>query len=241
MLIACWSPKGGSGTSTAVATLAAAALRRRRNVRLLDATGDQAALLAVGAAGPGLHDWLAGGADAPLDAIDRLAVALQPRGTLVPAGRRSATPAPADAGSLLAEHLARDAAITIADLGHADEPALGALARHADVGIVVARACFLTLARVAADSLTETATGIVLIRDRGRSLRARDVEAIAARPVLLDVRVRPALARLADAGTLLHAANEALLAPWRELLTTLVRERDMPRSRALANASGRRR
>lgn len=237
MLITCWSPKGGTGTSTTVAVMAAAALRRRRPVRVLDATGDQAALFAVAPTGPGLHDWLAGGADAPLDAIDRLALTVAPRAVLVHAGLRPEAPSAAAAGVALARHLRSDATITLADLGAAGDPALAALAEHADVSLVVARACFLALARITADERTAAATGLVVLRERGRTLRAHDVEAVTGRPVVLDTPLRPSIARLADAGTLLHAAGDALLAPWQRLLARLTHDR---RAGAPA-AAGRRR
>ena len=99
MLLALWSPKGGSGTSV-LAAACVATLARTGPCRLADLAGDQPAILGLGAdPGTGIADWLAAGPDAPVEALDRLAVEVAPGLHLVPPGtRRLLAPHAAAAG-----------------------------------------------------------------------------------------------------------------------------------------------
>ena len=104
MLFALWSPKGGSGYLGARRGVCAAALARRGGCRLADLAGDQPAILGLGAdPDTGIAEWLATGPDAPVDALDRLAVEVAPGLILVPPGtpRLLAPPAAAEAGAAL--------------------------------------------------------------------------------------------------------------------------------------------
>ncbi len=72
MLLALWSPKGGSGTSVVAAALALVAAGREET-RLADLGGDQPAILSLpqlpADAGPsgGLAGWLAAGPSTPTE------------------------------------------------------------------------------------------------------------------------------------------------------------------------------
>src|SRR5919199_1458565 len=69
MLIACWSPKGGTGTTVVACGLAAVLARSgaRRGALLADLSGDAPAVLGVpDPTGPGLAQWLAAGAQVSL-------------------------------------------------------------------------------------------------------------------------------------------------------------------------------
>src|SRR5690349_1682065 len=107
MLLALWSPKGGSGTSVLAAAIALVVARGPAGgCRIVDLDGDQPAIFGL-AADPelGVLDWLAAGPEAPSEALDRLAVEVAPGVALLPAGRGPTTlgarPA-AEAGAALA-------------------------------------------------------------------------------------------------------------------------------------------
>src|SRR5687767_15560713 len=77
MLLACWSPKGGSGTTVIACGLAAVLARSGppAGALLVDLAGDAGAVLGVPEpAGPGLAQWLAAGADVGAGALARLEV-----------------------------------------------------------------------------------------------------------------------------------------------------------------------
>src|SRR5688500_14337711 len=76
MLIACWSPKGGSGTTVTACGLAAVLARSGSSGALLaDLSGDAAAVLGVAEPiGPGLAEWLSAGPDVGAAALGRLEV-----------------------------------------------------------------------------------------------------------------------------------------------------------------------
>ena len=86
MLLALWSPKGGSGTSI-VAAACAVVLARHCGARLVDLDGDQPAIFGL-AAEPdiGILDWLALGPEAPTDALNRVALHAAPGLALIPRG-----------------------------------------------------------------------------------------------------------------------------------------------------------
>src|SRR5262245_13680370 len=78
LLIALWSAPGGSGTSVFTAGCALVLARDDRDsgrvggVRVADLAGDLPAIFGLGADPEvGLADWLAAGAEAPTEALDR--------------------------------------------------------------------------------------------------------------------------------------------------------------------------
>jgi hypothetical protein len=222
VLLALWSPKGGSGTSVFAAACSLVLARDADGARLADLAGDQPAIFAL-AAEPetGLGDWLAAGPEAPPDALERLTVTAAPGVSLLPRGapQRSLAPLPAaEAGAALGVTL-RDAALpTIVDAGGAADAATRAVVEVADVSVVVVRGCYLALRRAVRSSLLERAAGVVLLEEAGRSLGAAEVADVLDRPVLARVPVRSAIARAVDAGVLAGRLPESLARPTARLL-----------------------
>src|SRR5438874_2279879 len=117
MLVACWSVKGGSGTTVVSAVLAVLLARRsERGAVAADLAGDLPAVLGLdgGAAGAGLLDWMAAGPGVPDGALDRLEVEAGPGLRLLPRGTGTATAGRAEA---LAAALAARRVPVVADCG----------------------------------------------------------------------------------------------------------------------------
>ena len=93
MLIACWSPKGGCGTTVVSAALALVVAASEGPTLLADLAGDVPAVLGLPEpTGPGLSHWLRAGADVPDDALARLEVEVSPGLRLLHAGLPLAGP-----------------------------------------------------------------------------------------------------------------------------------------------------
>lgn len=224
MLLALWSPKGGSGTSV-LAAACAAVLARRGGCRLADLAGDQPAILGLGTEPEtGIAQWLATGPDAPADALDRLAVEVAPGLSLVPPGtpRVLAPPVAAEAGAALGGVLKRSSVPCVVDAGRADTPAARMLVELADVVVLVVRGCYLTLRRAVHSPLTARVTGIAFVDEPGRSLGAAEVRDVLERPILVRVPVRAGIARAVDAGVLALRVPEPLSRAAQRLLDRCV-------------------
>ena len=204
MLLACWSPKGGSGTTVIACGLAAVLARSGppAGALLVDLSGDATAVLGVpDPAGPGLAEWLAAGADVGAGALARLEVAVagglkllawKPPG---PGYRPGLGRAETRLDALAAAHRA-----VVADCGSAAAGAGLALAAGAQESLLVLRPCYLALRRAMAAPVRPS--GVVLVVEAGRSLGRRDVEDVLGVPVLAEVAVEDAVARAVDAGLL---------------------------------------
>jgi hypothetical protein len=218
VLVACWSPKGGSGTSVFAAACGLACARDGA-VRIADLAGDQPAILGLATDPPtGVREWLAVGVDAPTDALDRLTVEVTPSLSLLPAGGHSIAEVGAEAGAALAVALRSDARVTIADVGVPTVPALEAFLEVADVTIVIVRGCYLALRRAVRVAATSRAVGAVLVEEPGRALGAREIADVLGVPVLATVTVRSSVARVVDAGVLPARMPDALVRPARQVL-----------------------
>ena len=210
MLIACWSPKGGSGTTVVACglalTLAARSATTAAGVLVADLAGDVPAVLGLpSTSGPGLNDWLAAGADVPVDALSRLEVEASPGVRLLPwAGEVGPGPT-ADAaqgrrGEVLATVLAADSRAVVADCGPASSGAGLALAAGANLSLLVLRPCYLALRRALAAPLRPS--GVILVTEPGRAVTRHDVEDVLGVPVRAQVEYDPAVSRAVDAGLL---------------------------------------
>ncbi len=228
MLLALWSPKGGSGTSVFTAACALVLARDAQangstaGVRVADLDGDQPAIFGLGFDPElGLLDWLGAGPEAPTDALDRLLVEVGPGIGLLPRGGRARTLAPvaaAEAGAALAVALRDGPVPTLVDCGTASEPATRAVVEVADVSVVVIRGCYLALRRAVHTPALARTAGAVLMEEQGRSLSAREVSDVLDVPVLARVPVKAAVARAVDAGVLAARLPDLLARPAGALL-----------------------
>lgn len=199
MLIACWSSKGGSGTTVVAASLAVLLSRRSpEGALLVDLAGDAPAALGLPEPfGPGLAGWLAAGAEVPANALGRLETIAAPGLALLPRGIGELRFERADALTAL---LACDARPVVVDCGSDPSGAALAVAAGATRSVLVTRACFLSLRRALSAPLRPSE--VVLLTEPGRSLSRLDVEDCIGAPVVAEVAVDPAVARAVDAGLL---------------------------------------
>ena len=201
MLIACWSPKGGSGTTVVAAALGMVLSASTGPTLLADLAGDVPAALGLsGPDGPGLADWLAAGPDVPDDALARLEVEVGPRLHLLPRGTADADAAGPGRAAALAAALAADRRSVVADCGRAASGPGLVLAAGASLSLLVLRPCYLALRRAEAAPIRPS--GVILVNEEGRALTRRDVEEVLGVPVRAEVPYEPAVARAVDAGLL---------------------------------------
>lgn len=200
MLVACWSAKGGSGTTVVAVSLASVLAHGAGEAVLADLAGDVPAVLGLPEPDrPGLADWLRAGETVPADALARLEVA-GPRGLrVVPAGD-AVDDVPGGRGDVLAALLASDSRPVVADCGANPTGARLAVAAAATASLLVLRPCYLALRRAAAFPLRPS--GVVLVDEPGRSLTVEDVEATLSVSVRAVVPVDPAVANAVDSGSL---------------------------------------
>jgi MinD-like ATPase involved in chromosome partitioning or flagellar assembly len=222
VLIACWSPKGGSGTTVVSAALALVLSASTGPTLVADLAGDVPAALGLpGADGPGLADWLVAGPDVPDDALARLEVEVGPRLHLLPWGTADAdreVETRADAlasgrAAALAAALAADRRSVVADCGRAASGPGLVLAAGASVSLLVLRPCYLALRRAEAAPIRPS--GVILVNEEGRSLTRRDVEEVLGVPVRAEIPYEPAVARAVDAGLLTSRVPRNLERPLR--------------------------
>jgi MinD-like ATPase involved in chromosome partitioning or flagellar assembly len=200
VLVACWSAKGGSGTTVVAVALASVLARTSGEVLVADLAGDVPAVLGLPEPdGPGLGEWLAAGEAVPADALARLEVAGPAGIRVLPAGQ-SIDGVTAGRGDVLAALLGADGRPVVADCGSTPSGARLAVAAAASVSLLVLRPCYLALRRAAAFPLR--ASGVVLVDEPGRHLTADDVESVLQVPVRAVVRVDPAIANAVDTGSL---------------------------------------
>ena len=216
MFVACWSCKGGSGTTVVTAALGAhAGPARQRPAVLVDLGGDLPAVLGLPEPdGPGLVDWFVAGAAVPAARISRLEIPVVDGLTLIPRGRgpldavegdgraRSAGP-----GRGVGRRDGRGGRSVVVDCGMpqwSDDggplDAAAVVARAATDSLLVTRSCYLALRRAVA--LGVRPTGVVLLVEPGRALGRPDVEAVLGCDVVAEVAVDPSVGRAVDAGLL---------------------------------------
>lgn len=198
MLVACWSVKGGSGTTVVAAALGLVlASADRRGATLVDLGGDLPAALGLPEpAGPGVSEWLGAEADVADGALRRLEVEVAPGLALVP---RGTVPMTAGGGERLAAALVGDRHVVV-DCGPPGRGAGLAVAGAAGLSLLVVRPCYLALRRALAVPLRPS--GVILVTEPGRSLGRRDVEDVLGVPVRAEVAWDATIARHVDAGLL---------------------------------------
>ena len=209
MLIACWSVKGGSGTTVVAAGLALVLARRHPGgVLLADLAGDLPhAVGAASPAAPGIADWIDAGPSIPIDALRKLEIEIGRGVRLLPLGD-SGQPLPPESAPRLLLALREGApegvdGVTpvVLDAGRPDAGSLAAaLVDHASTSLLVLRPCYLALRRAVAAA--HRPTGVVLVHEKSRALSPLDVEDALGVPVVALVPDRPEIARAVDAGML---------------------------------------
>lgn len=192
----CWSAKGGAGTTVVAASLALLLAQSRPTV-LVDLDGDAGTVLGMPeSSGPGIAEWLAS-PTADGAALDRLTLPTHDSMRVVPRGTAELSADPARWAALVAT-LASSGESVVVDAGAA--PPHPALAARATASILVTRACFVALRRCV--QLEARPTSVVLVREPGRALGARDVELAVGAPVVAVVPYDPEVWRSVDAGLL---------------------------------------
>lgn len=200
MLIGCWSPKGGSGTSVVAGALALSIAQASSTGSLLvDLTGDQELILGIDPGAGGLSDWCDAYPAVAPGALSKLEQSFDERLSFVARGKRELT-LNADSAGDLARELKRDGRPVIADLGSGAARAGECLQQNLDLSVVVLRPCYLALRKAAADA--HPIDAVVLIEEVGRSLRKVDVEAALGVRVAASLEVDPRISRAVDAGIL---------------------------------------
>jgi hypothetical protein len=211
LLIALWSATGGSGTSVFTAGCALVLARDDRDnghvggVRVADLAGDLPAIFGLSADPEvGLADWLAAGAEAPTEALDRFLVEVASGVALLPRGGTALAPTTAspEAGAALAVALGSTTAPVLVDCGTARAPALHAVVEVADVALVVLRSCYLSLRRAVNSPCLPHTAGVVLLDESDRTLGASQIGDVLDLPVLTRIAVDARIARAVDAGVL---------------------------------------
>jgi hypothetical protein len=204
VLIACWSPKGGSGTTVVSAGLALVLARHTGAAVAADLTGDLPAALGVAEpSGPGLAEWLAAGASVPPDGLRRIEVAAASGLALLPwCGAPGGVGAESGGtgGEALAGALGADGRAVVVDCGRADRGPGFAVAAEATRSLLVLRPCYLALRRAVAAPLRPS--GIVLVEEPFRSLRRHDVQDALGVPIVAVVDWDATIHRAVDAGLL---------------------------------------
>jgi hypothetical protein len=216
MLIACWSAKGGTGTTVVSAGLAAVLSRSSpAGALLVDLAGDLPAVVALdqGSSGPGLAEWLVAGPDVPADGLGSLEIPVRPGLSLLTRGEGQLDHG--ERAEVLVALLSADPRPVVVDCGlvpvhgrgPGGEAALAAVA-SASASLLVLRPCYLALRRASLAPIR--ASGVVLVTEPDRAIGAAEVEAVLGVPVRARVALDGAVARAVDAGTLLHRLPRTL-------------------------------
>lgn len=212
MLVTCWSVKGGVGT-TVVSVALARVHALDGGALLVDLGGDVPATLGLpDPRDPGLTGWTTAGPDVAADALARLELSVAPDLALLPRGRGAH--GPPERHEVLARLLAAEARPVVVDAGVVtdDHPTLPLVA-EASRSLLVTRACYLGLRR--AIDLPVRPSGVVLLREPGRTMGRDDVENVVGAPIVADIPVDPSVARAVDAGVLARRLPRALARPLR--------------------------
>jgi hypothetical protein len=201
--------KGGSGTTVVACSLAILHGRAGPDGALLvDLVGDVPAVLGLPEPdGPAVAAWLAAGDDVGTDALGRLVIPAAPGLALLSAGTAEAA-ARSGRAALLAAALEAQRRPVVVDAGSCPAGAALEIVAGAATSLLVLRPCFLALRRAVAAPIRPS--GVVLVREPGRALGRRDVEAALGVPVRAELDVEPSVARAVDAGLLVSRLPRAL-------------------------------
>lgn len=192
-MLACWTVKGGSGTTVFACALALTIAERQGAANIVDFGGDAPSVLGIAEpAGRGVRDWLAGTTRDPQD-FARLRLDATARLGIVPAGSATVFDDHSliDLANVVPDH-------TVVDFGTLQPPeSLRPLIR---ADWLVLRPCYLALRRAA--RLPRRPQGVVVVREPGRALTARDIQTVVGAPIVGEITVADNVARSVDAGLL---------------------------------------
>ena len=209
--MACWSAKGGSGTTVVSVGLAAVlAAASPGGALLVDLAGDVPSVLGLpDPTGPGVGGWLAAGPEVPADALARLEVQGPGGIRLLSCGAPGSTGTADPArGEVLAALLAADARPVVVDCGSELTVVVRSVLATAGESLLVVRPCYLSLR--SAQRAPVRPTGIVVVCGDGRAIGPDDVAVALGVPVVAAIAADPAVARAVDAGTLGHRLPRSL-------------------------------
>lgn len=218
MLTICRSSKGGSGTSTITAGLAALTTHqnidstRRTSTLVIDFAGDLPAIFGVAYPTSGLAEWLNRLVDhefADLVIECGQSIRLMSSGSLpLP---DAAAPQWNRLAAVVRDEIIRGHQVFI-DCGSQPipEPLLQQVAPESARILLVLRPCYLALRRAMAEDIV--ADGIILVTGGGRVLTRKDVEAVLGLPVVAEVPLDPDIARRVDSGLFHSQLPRALVA-----------------------------
>jgi cellulose biosynthesis protein BcsQ len=214
VIISCWSPVGGAGTTTVVVALAHG-LASTTPVRVVDLAGAVPAVAGLPDDGiTGVADWLRVGADAPAGALGSVAVAAAERLDVLPRGAAT-LPLAADpdavvlAGVFIAA-LRRGPGIVVLDAGRADAPLTESVVAASDVRVVVVPTTYVALRCALRDPLVAGAHAMVVVDDQRGTVPVRAVERVLDREARAVVPRTRAIANVVDAGVVLTRPPEGL-------------------------------
>lgn len=212
-----WSPKGGTGASVVAAARAVAT----DDSLLFDNGGDQAAILGLANPPLGWNDvapQTGSSSHEPLAAIVIDVPTRRGSCSLAPRGATESWPVDHDA-AVLSWLTAADAdgrrvvvdggLLAPCSYGAATRLTIGAIEAGAR-SFAVVRPCYLALRRLTLVSAHVRLDAVVVVREAGRALDERDVEAAVGVGVVACIDVDPVVARCVDAGILARRAPRAL-------------------------------
>jgi len=192
-MFACWTVKGGSGTTVFSAAFALALANRHGKATIVDFGGDVPSVLGMAEpAGRGIRDWLSSPSRVAQDLLN-LHLNATTSLRVVPAGSATSF----DESALL-DLVATAEQHTVFDFGTLQPPESLRGSLRGDW--LVLRPCYLALRRAA--KLRVRPTGVVVIRENGRALTSRDIQAVVGSPVVGEISVSDGVARSVDAGLL---------------------------------------
>jgi hypothetical protein len=168
----------------------------RNRTLLVDLAGDQPLIFGVTPAEVTLSDWFASNAPHP-DSLARLAQPVGSGLSLLAVDRSGCLPR-AERLRALAQILRSDKRIVVIDLGRMWQAGVP-LIQAADRSYLVTRPCYLALRSAMTGP---TPDGVVVVSERGRSLRSSDVSSTVGAPTAAELWIDPAVSRAVDAGLL---------------------------------------
>lgn len=198
MLVVCWSPKGGSGTSVVATGLAIASTRRTSESRtvIVDLAGDIPPILAMGDVPLGVAEWIA--QPTAFDLSDLL-IECSSKLSVLPRGNSALPETTSGAWSRLSlelESMSSKGTTVIVDSGIAPTPhELRPLVMR---DYIVIRPCYLALRR--ARLVEHSSHSAIVVREPNRVLVSADIESVLGLPIAAEVSLTSDVARRIDAG-----------------------------------------